>query len=63
MSPVQIDVDEIDFSDIEAQFAVKEDDYLGSVLIVDHLPMVDSAKLEKFVALFPSLFWSFKSLN
>ena len=40
----------IDYSDLEAKYAVEKDTSFSNILIIDHLPQVDQAKEEKLLA-------------
>lgn len=40
---------EVDFSDLEAKYAVEVDESLDTVLIIDHLPKIDTSKEEKLL--------------
>jgi translation initiation factor 3 subunit B len=44
-----IDVSQIDFSDLDAEFNVLEEASYDAVLIIDNLPKVDDAKREKLL--------------
>ncbi len=47
----------IDFSDLEAKYAVKVDEDFSNILIIDGLPVVDAAKEEKLVAVLKKKFF------
>jgi translation initiation factor 3 subunit B len=47
---------EIDFSDIEARFAVKAPDTLGTLIVVDGAPVVDSEKKTKLIEVIKKVF-------
>ncbi|KAJ3413176.1 Translation initiation factor 3 subunit b [Chytridiales sp. JEL 0842] len=47
---------DIDFSDIEARYAVKEPDTLGSLIVVDGAPIVDEEKQTKLIEVVKKVF-------
>lgn len=47
----------IDFSDLEAKYAVELDEDYGNILIIDNLPVVDAAKEEKLLAVLKKKFF------
>ncbi|RKO88116.1 hypothetical protein BDK51DRAFT_38712 [Blyttiomyces helicus] len=49
---VHIDVDEIDFSDIDARYKVDMPLNYDTVVVVDNAPIVGESKVERFVAAF-----------
>lgn len=60
---VELDQDalwnEIDFSDIEAKYAVPEPDFFSAVVIIDNLPIVDEAKAPKLLTVLKKIISKF----
>lgn len=44
-----VEIDQLDFSDLEKQFSIKEEDVFGGCVIIDNLPIVDESKKTKLV--------------
>ncbi|KAK1232716.1 Translation initiation factor 3 subunit b, partial [Marasmius sp. AFHP31] len=43
-------IDDIDYSDIEAKYRVEYDDSFDNTLLIDGVPIIDKSKLEKLLA-------------
>jgi translation initiation factor 3 subunit B len=44
------EIDDIDYSDIEKRFSVSYDEGFDNTLVIDGIPVIDNAKLEKLLA-------------
>ncbi len=55
VNDVEIDVSQIDFSDLDAKYSVAEELSYDNIVIVDNLPKVDDAKREKLLAVLKRL--------
>lgn len=57
-------LDEIDYSDLEAKYAINEDITTNNILVVDHIPQLEDKNASKFVALLKKkLFIDFPQLS
>lgn len=54
-----VNAEVLDFSDLEAQYTVPEQDVLAPMLIVDNVPVVPAAKVEKLLQVLRKIFSRF----
>lgn len=56
ISQMEIDDNDIDFSDIDARYALPESYSFDSIVVIDNVPIVDDAKKDKLISVIKKIF-------